>query len=107
MSAFTKAVDRQLSGLQHVSPGLTSRCATCNPDDLQDDEYSAATDSAGDEGGFSWQSCEGCGSSLGGNRYAAHGVMTLRGKETVVHLDVCADCLCYLANGDEPEDWER
>ena len=57
-----------------------------------------------DEGSFSWSQCDACGSSLGGDRYAAHGF--LKGTREIIHLDVCVDCLLYLANGDEPEEWE-
>ena len=32
-------------------------------DDLDDEDY------AGDDDGFSWSPCDGCGSRLGGNRY--------------------------------------
>lgn len=59
----------------------------------------------GDEGSFSWSECECCGSSLGGTRHAAHGLIsrTKYGRKTVlIHLDVCTDCLMFIANGDLP-----
>jgi hypothetical protein len=49
-----------------------------------------------DEGSFSWRPCELCGSTLGGDRFIAH---TGRGD----HLEICADCLVYLANGEVPQ----
>lgn len=48
-----------------------------------------------EEPSFSWSSCDCCGSTLGGDRYPAHGWL---GK-TLVHLDVCTDCLYYLNYG--------
>lgn len=103
MSTYTDAVARELEGLQHVNVGRTHTCAECNPRDLSEGDFD--TD---DEGGFSWQSCDGCGSTLGGQRYAAHALMThINGREAWICLSVCADCLCYIANGDEPETWER
>ena len=44
----------------------------------------------------------GTGSRLGGDRHAAHG---LDQNGDLVHMDVCIDCLLFLANGDEPSDW--
>lgn len=54
-----------------------------------------------DEGGFSHRSCECCGNPLGGNRYAAHAIAD---DGSILHYDICSDCLFYLANGDLPED---
>jgi len=56
-----------------------------------------------EDGGFSWAACDLCGSTLGGDRFAAHG-FTPEGK--LIHLDICMDCLQYLANGTIPEEWE-
>jgi hypothetical protein len=58
-----------------------------------------------DEGSFSRQYCECCGSALGGNRYAAHGWLDgITDIEHLIHLEICQDCLMYLANGEEPEE---
>jgi hypothetical protein len=82
--------------LEHVSVGYL-------PHEVCDSCPEAQSEDCGDEGGFSWQSCECCGSSLGGTRYAAHG----RDSDgNILHFDVCSDCLEYIANGDEPEAWE-
>ncbi len=101
MSAYTETIDRNLKGCKAVSVGHCPGCSDC-PDE-QDE-------AVGDEGGFSWSGCDCCGSSLGGDRYAAHFII-LNDKGSVVgqpihHMEVCVDCLCYLANGDEPENWE-
>jgi hypothetical protein len=93
-SKFANAVEIGLEGLSHGSVGLCSGCSDCP---VCDGEES-------DEGHFSWQSCEVCGSSLGGDRYAAH---ALDKDGNLVHLEVCVDCLAYIANGEEPETWEE
>lgn len=81
---FLDAVEYELDGLRFVSTGWSSECPDC-----------------GDEGcdggsGFSWRPCECCGSTLGGERYPAHGVAK---DDTVIHFDICTDCLFYLAYG--------
>ena len=88
MSKFTKAVEHGLEGLEFVSTGIIETCEECP-------EF--------DEGSFSWSTCDCCGSHLGGDRFAAHG-RDIDGN--ILHLDVCVDCLMYIANGDEPETWE-
>lgn len=63
-----------------------------------------------EEGGFSWSACDSCESHLGGNRYPAHGIIAesmeaaQKPESTITHFDICADCLCYHANGDLPGD---
>lgn len=84
-----------------IYPGIACDCEDCQSAfGLSSAELreGAEDGSVFDEGGFSWQSCECCKSSLGGNRYAAHGFV----DGELCHLDVCEDCLCYLANGDLP-----
>lgn len=111
MSDFTDSVEHHLKGIEHIGIGVsTKHCAECQSaydlDGSQDDEPD-------DEGGFSYSGCDGCGSSLGGSRYAAHGFIIPEGEDpndrelwSLVHLDICTDCLQYLANGEEPEHWE-
>ena len=96
MSKFTDVVERELSGLEHLSTGYVDHdtCSEC-PEEQNED--------VGDEGYFSWSSCECCGSTLGGDRYAAHGRMT---DGSLVHFDVCVDCLWYINYGEEPETWD-
>ena len=101
MSEYVDAVNRGLEGCEAISVGFCDGCPDC-PEE-QDE-------GTGDEGGFSWTSCDCCGSSLGGDRFAAHFLMPdEHGKaagQPIQHMEVCVDCLCYLANGDEPENWE-
>jgi hypothetical protein len=103
---FEAAVEAGCEGLEAVSGGLCPTCPECQRDfDMEPREFFAAYEAGkvADEGGFSWHACECCGSHLGGNRYAAHG---LDADGELVHFSICADCLCYLANGDMPENWE-
>ena len=88
MSKFTLAVERGLSGYKHESVGISPGCDECP-------EF--------DEAHFSWQSCEVCGASLGGDRYPAH-ACDVNGD--IVHFDVCPDCVQYIANGEEPDSGE-
>lgn len=85
MSAYTDAVERGLEGFTHESVGSSEGCDQCPEGE--------------DEGHFSWESCEVCGAGLGGTRYAAH---ACDAEGNVVHLEICVDCLAYLANGEEP-----
>ena len=78
MSAYTKAVEHYLEGITHVGIG-------------EDDPF------------FSWSQCDGCGSSLGGDRTESTGIDE---DGESISLDLCIDCVMYLANGDEPENWE-
>ncbi len=101
---FEQAVERELKGVESESVGLCSGCAVCLHDfDCSYKEIDNGT--VCDEGSFSWHSCDGCGSILGGNRYVAHGIIPKMNNE-LIHLEVCQDCLHYLANGDVPENWE-
>ena len=100
MSDYTDSVDAELAGLQ-ISAGACPGCAECGLEDvtdMEDERYELAG-----EGHFSWRTCEACGSTFGGDRYPAHG---LDDDLEIVHIDVCVDCLMYLANGDEPEAWQ-
>ena len=105
MSDFTDAIDRELKGIEHVSPGLASCCGECcSAFDLSEDEMAKGCEDGTvvDEGGFSWSSCDSCGSSLGGDRYPAHGFDGDPTEGKMIHLDICVDCLMFHVNGDEP-----
>jgi len=108
MEKYIEAVERHLSDLEFTSPGLCPGCTECMSAFGYESEESFEEDiSSGkifDEGSFSWHSCQSCGSSVGGERFAAHGVNE---NGEIIHFDVCQDCLFYLANGDLPETWEE
>ena len=93
--SFVEDVDRELEGIKFFSVGACPTCDSCGPFDQDDLE---AYDMA-NEGHFSWSACDSCGSTLGGDRHAAHGFI----GDDLHHFDVCVDCLFYHANGDVPE----
>lgn len=78
MSKFTESVAHHCRGLHSISSGGMLGCAECGLGDYgkndDSDEAQHAIDVAS-EGFFSWSSCDSCGSTLGGNRYNAHGVV--------------------------------
>ena len=116
MSKFTDAVEAQarregLSGSSYISPGITSICEDCR--DAYDFccehsmQYTLDNNDVDEEGSFSHSSCDLCGSHLSGNRYSAHFFECGDPKKALYHIEVCTDCVLYLANGDEPEEWEE
>lgn len=84
MSKFTEAVKRGLEGFTHESVGPCPGC----PEEHEDEE-----------GHFSWTSCDVCDSGLAGDRFAAH---ARDAEGNIIHLEICVDCLQYIANGEEP-----
>lgn len=113
MSEFTDAIGHYCDGL-HVATGAAASCQECRDsfgcdDDASDDEAQEYLYSV-DEGSFSWTQCDSCGTTLGGDRHAAHGwptepALDLDAINTLYHLSICTDCLLFHANGDEPETW--
>ena len=105
---FEEAVEYNLKGIDHISPGICSTCGDCtfrfNLEGLTEEEIEErlSNEDILDEGGCSSFSCDSCGSGLQGDRYCAHG---LTKDNEIIHLDICQDCLCYHANGDIPEEW--
>lgn len=65
-------------------------CDTCGFEEGEEDIY--------DGPHFSWSSCDSCGSGLGGDRHAAHGVI----NDDIFHFDVCTNCVHFHANGELP-----
>ena len=107
LTDFEKAIQHNTKGLASLSTGLVPCCAECCQSfglEEQAMKKRLETGEISDEGHFSWSSCDCCGSSLGGNRYAAHGFDK---NGDIIHLDICEDCLCFLANGDLPENWRQ
>ena len=99
---FEERIEQNLDGLNYVSPGISCRCEQCQSDyGMAEAEISAGCESGElcDEGGYSMQDCESCGTDLAGDRYAAHGIGE---NGDLIHLDICCDCLLYLANGESP-----
>ena len=89
---YEAAVKHNTAGLTHVSTGACPGCDECGlSKDASDRDRELA-----EEPGFSWSSCDCCGSSLGGDRHPAHGVDKDGG---IVHFQVCQDCVYYLNYG--------
>jgi hypothetical protein len=57
---------------------------------------------------FSWQRCDSCGSTLGGDRTPASFIPFdfKAGDDTIIDGDICIDCALFWANGDVPETWQ-
>ena len=102
MGTFANRVNKYLEGVDHVNVGICAECADCDTVDKTDEEMQEIY-AVGDEGHFSWHSCECCGSTLGGQRYAAHGFIHTPTGDQLIHLDVCEDCVMFIEYGDEPE----
>lgn len=120
MSAYTDAVERGLEGLQAVSTGPCPGCETCaeNYGFETDEQGMAAFRKAWQSGdvesvaSFSWSGCDICGTSLGVDTECWHAIAgkpgdDLKGREILHFQSACVDCVMYLANGDEPEEWRR
>ena len=116
MSKFTDAVEASarregLPGSGYISPGFTSICQECldQHDICCKHKYDAMVENGewiDDSLGFSNERYDLC-DSLPGDRYPAHFFVDGNPDNEIIHLEVCQDCLCYLANGDEPEDWRE
>ena len=97
MSTFTDAIDRELKGLRYSGSGPVPECCpTCEDVDWTEDDDGTPID----EGSFHWTACDSCGSTLGGDRHAAH---AFDDKKEIYHLEICTDCLMFLENGEEPD----
>jgi hypothetical protein len=108
LPAFIQAIADNWPDDWCISVGLSPTCPDCQSDygmDAREFYASYENGSVCDEGSLSWSACHSCGSTLGGNRYAAHAFRP-GSKEPCEHISVCEDCLCFHANGDIPEEWE-
>jgi hypothetical protein len=108
MSAFNDAIQANIGKLKAVSTGVCPGCETCrvNHDpkltmEEFDKEWSAGRTI--DEDSFSWRPCGICGTTLGGDRHVWH---YLDEDNDICHEgNACTDCVMFLANGDEPDEW--
>ena len=83
--SFESRVKKTLEGLQFPSVGTMEGCPSCDGDGYIE---------------FTSRECETCG-ALPGSRYAVH---MLDPEHGPIHMDVCCECLEYIANGTVPEE---
>lgn len=107
MSAFTDAIERNWPNFT-IAPGSSAICPQClNGAEIDPDNDEALQTL--DEGSFSSFPCDSCGSKLGGDRFNAHAIHheafgpSAKQPEAIYHIDICVDCLMYVANGEEPD----
>lgn len=105
MSAFTDAIQANVGELKAVSTGVYPGCETCRDQlapTLSMEEFDELW-GPGDDTRFSWSPCDICGTTLGGDREVWH---YLDENNEICHEDnACTDCVMYLANGYEPDEW--
>lgn len=109
MSKYTDAVERTLAELKYPSIGACPGCEQCRDlfaPDMTMEEFEEAWHSGDifEEGSFSWSGCGICGSRLGGDMHVWHWVDD--DNEIIHEDDACIDCVMYMCNGDEPDEWE-
>ena len=110
MTDFTDAIAARWDSTWAIFPGAAKSCDDCanhltreEKDALPDEDWQAF-----DEGSFSWAPCDSCGTTLGGDRHAAHAWQQATADNRLgdlCHVDICTDCLLFHANGDQPESW--
>ena len=106
MSLFTESVESNLKGVEAVSTGLCPGCDKCREqqgfDNIEALNTAIENGDAYDEDSFSSAGCDICGSNLAGDMQVWHGII----DGQFHHWDnACVDCVYYLANGEEPEQW--
>ena len=108
--AFRSAVDVSLAGLSAVSVGACDGCDECYRFLCDSSNPTEEEREAAEEPNFSSSWCDGCGSSFGGDRHPAHAYLESPHPATrldhLIHLEVCCDCVQYIANGEEPQEWD-
>ena len=83
----------QTKYLKFVSSGLCPDCEDCaNLFDVRIQELNHGIENGDlfDEGSFSWNPCNDCNTSLGGDSYIAHGIDS---ENEIVHFQICHDCM--------------
>ena len=110
MSEYTESVKHFTQGLAAISTRPCPGCEQCQKlygfATLESLEEAWETGKIGGEPHFSWSACDICGSHFGGDREEWHAINKETGE--LIHGDnACVDCVVYLANGDEPEEWNQ
>lgn len=111
MSEYTDAVEAGLKDLKFPSTGMCPGCEECRGE-FASDMSMAAFEAAWQRGEveeypneFSTGRCGICDTSMAGARHVWHWVN--EDNEIVHEDDACTDCVMFMCNGDEPEQWER
>jgi hypothetical protein len=82
--------------------GKVMRSEKCEQFLKHNDVNCCTTISPDDEGSFSRSGCDCCQTGLANTVYECHG-FNPKTREVVELGDVCHECLCYFANGDDSE----
>jgi hypothetical protein len=115
MSDFQQSFEQHTKDFSFLYPGKAAVCGEClasngventgEIDAMQQQLYEL------EEPHFSWSPCQACGSTLGGDRYVAHGDITEKSAQfhagntsELIHLHVCVDCIQYIANDELPQE---
>ena len=103
---FKERFKRHTKGLEAISCGLCSKCSDCQSTfDVGETQLEwIIQNGLCDDGGISRSGCDTCGNSLYQLLYAGHAWMQLDGKQVLTHLEICQDCMLYIANGQLPRD---
>lgn len=96
MTDYTDAIERNLQGVEAFSTGVACGCSECGTESY--DDPNDIPEELG-EGSFSWSACESCDSTLGGDRYPAHGWV----DGSLCHWSICVDCLFFHNYGTVPD----
>lgn len=109
LSPYASAVERGCQALTAVSTGVCPGCEECRElygyDTLEALNLAYEAGEIVQEPHFSWHGCDICGSTLGGDFEEWHAID--ENGELIHGGRACVDCVCYLTNGDEPEERGR
>lgn len=113
MSDYFLAVEDGLEGLRAVSTGHSTECGDCaegcgydaSSEESMEEFARAVENGYAEESHFSWSGCQICGMHKGGDMHPWHAIDA---DGEVMHFSrACVDCVMFLANGEEPENWSR
>ena len=102
---FNEALDGELYSeiqeqLKALKPVMYSDL--CNQFLAANEVNCCTTIDSDDKGSFARRGCDCCNTGLGTTVYACNG-FNPKTKQAVELGDICSNCLCYFANGDDSE----
>jgi hypothetical protein len=94
------ATCNRLDGVENLSTGGNDSCDTCGEDEALRHRKAPSYNRSEGGGYFSFSECDSCGSTVAGQRYPAHGHITVEQRygstcfatQDWRHFDVCEDC---------------